>query len=64
MKSISQKLITLRGNKTQKEVAKNIGITASALANYEAGIRVPRDEIKKKIAAYYKVSVEKIFFAD
>ena len=64
MKSISQKLITLRGNKTQKEVAKNIGITAFALANYEAGIRVPRDEIKKKIAAYYKVSVEKIFFAD
>lgn len=64
MKNVSEKLIVLRGERTQKEVAENIGITASALANYEAGIRMPRDEIKKKIAKYYKVSVGEIFFEE
>lgn len=62
--TIGEKLVILRGKKTQKEVAEALGITPSALGNYEAGIRVPRDEIKKKIACYYKVSIASIFFDD
>ena len=62
MNSIAKKLIFLRGGKTQSEVASAIGITPSALANYEAGIRIPRDEKKIKIANYYQVSVQEIFF--
>lgn len=61
---IGKKLKELRKNKSQKIVARDLGITESALSNYENNIRVPRDEIKKKIALYYKVSIESIFFND
>lgn len=53
----------LRGDKTQKEVAKALGITASAWAMYERGERTPRDEVKVKIAKFFGKSVEEIFFA-
>lgn len=59
---IAEKLIELRGEMTQKHVAEKIGITTSALSNYENGIRVPRDEIKIKIAKFYQKSIEEIFF--
>ena len=58
----SEKLISLRGSKTQSEVAEGVGITVSALSNYEQGIRIPRDSIKKKIADYYGETVDYIFF--
>lgn len=61
---IAERLIALRGSKTQTEVAQAIGVTPSAYSMYENGERVPRDEIKKKIAEYYKKSVATIFFAD
>lgn len=61
-KEIGNKLVKLRGDKTQAEVAKALGINQTALSNYELGIRTPRDSIKAKIAKYYKVSVESIFF--
>lgn len=59
---ISKNLIALRGEKSREEVAFNIGISASALSMYETGQRVPRDEIKLKIAEYYGVDVQSIFF--
>ena len=49
--------------KSIAEAAKDIGITASALGNYESNIRVPRDNIKIAIADYYKKPIQKIFFA-
>lgn len=61
---IAERLIALRGSKTQTEVAQAIGVTPSAYSMYENGGRVPRDEIKKRIAEYYKKSVETIFFVD
>jgi transcriptional regulator len=60
--SIGEKLKKLRGEKKSKDVAKAIGITISALSNYENDYRIPRDETKRKIAKYYKKSVEEIFF--
>lgn len=60
----NEKLRTLRGNKTQAEVAKAVGITASAYAMYERGERVPRDTVKKKLADYFHRSVTFIFFSD
>ena len=62
--AISKKLIKLRGDRTQDEVAKAVGISTSAYAMYERGERVPRDRIKVKIAKYYKRSVQFIFFDD
>ena len=60
--TLREKLIHLRGDKTQKEVSEAIGISTSTLGMYETGKRIPRDEIKKKIAKYYDVSIEYLFF--
>ena len=49
--------------KTVEQVAKDVGISTSALSNYENNIRVPRDNIKIALAAYYKKPIQKIFFA-
>ena len=61
---IADRLIKLRGSRTQAEVAQAIGVTPSAYSMYENGNRIPRDEIKKRIAEYYKRTVNTIFFAD
>lgn len=60
--STGAKLKQLRGEKTQQEAAEGIGITKSALAMYERDERVPRDEVKIRIADYYGVSVMFLFF--
>lgn len=59
---VAKKLVSLRGTKTREEVAKAIKVSISAIAMYENGYRMPRDETKIKIADYYGVSVEQIFF--
>lgn len=61
-KKIAQKLIELRGDKSRAEVAKALNISLSAIAMYENGERIPRDEVKIAIADYYGVSVADIFF--
>ncbi len=59
---IGKKLIDLRGEKSQSEVAEAVGITQAALSMYERGERVPRDNVKIKLANYYGVSVAALFF--
>lgn len=60
---IGKRLIELRGNRTQEEVARANDISVSAIGMYERGERIPRDELKIKLAAYYNKSVQEIFFA-
>lgn len=48
--------------KTLEDAAKDIGITPSALGNYENNLRIPRDTIKIAIADYYKKPIQKIFY--
>lgn len=59
---IGIKLAELRGNTPRATVAQEVDISKSALAMYETGNRIPRDEIKKRLANYYGQSVEDIFF--
>lgn len=59
---IGAKLKELRGNTTLTDASKAIKVSSSALAMYENGYRVPRDEIKIRIANHYGVSVESIFY--
>ena len=59
---IGKRLRELRGDKTMEEVCAATGIGRSALNMYELGYRMPRDEAKIKLAAYYGVGVEDIFF--
>ena len=60
---ISKTLIALRGSQSQCQVATALGISASALSMYERGERIPRDNIKEKIARYYGKEVGQIFYA-
>ena len=61
-KKIGANLKSLRGNKTQREVANALGITTMAISQYENGDRIPRDEIKVKISKYYNRSIDELFF--
>lgn len=49
-------------SKTREQVAVDLHISYPAISAYETGDRIPRDEIKKKIADYYNTSVQTIFF--
>ena len=60
--SFGKILRSLRADKTQEEIAKDIGITKSSWAMYERGERIPRDEVKVLIAQYFGVPVQDIFF--
>ena len=62
-RKIAGKLVLLRGNRTREEVSADLKISCSALGMYEQGNRIPRDEIKIKIASYYGTTVEDIFFS-
>jgi len=59
---MGETLKKLRGSRTQAEVAKALGISISALSMYENGERIPRDEVKKRVAEYYGRTVQHIFF--
>lgn len=61
--SVGAKLRELRGSRSQLEVANVVGISKSALAMYERDERVPRDEIKIRLADYYGQSVQFIFYS-
>ena len=61
--TIAKRLKLLRGTMTMKEVSELLHISVSALAMYESGQRIPRDEIKVALAQLYGKSVESIFFA-
>jgi len=59
---MAARLKKLRGDKTQFEVAEAMHIAQSTYAMYETGQRVPRDDVKVKIAKYFGKSIKYIFF--
>lgn len=52
----------LRGDRTQEEIATALGITKSSWAMYERDERVPRDEVKIRIAKFFGKSVDELFY--
>ena len=60
------RLTTLREEKglTKAELAEALGISPSAVSAYELGARIPRDEVKIKIAEFFGVSVLDLFFGN
>jgi len=63
-KKIGERLVALRGKAPIVKVAGDLNISPSALSMYENGERIPRDNIKIRIAAYYKKPIQDIFFAE
>ncbi len=59
---LGKKLRDLRGEKPQKDVAEAIGVTTMTISQYERGERIPRDDIKVALAAYFGKPVGEIFF--
>lgn len=62
METVAERLIALRGKMRREDVAKKIGVSLSAITMYENGERIPRDDIKIKIAKLYNKTVQEIFF--
>lgn len=60
--TIAERLVAARGNRKREEVAAAVGVSLSAIAMYESGGRVPRDETKIKLADYYHTTVQELFF--
>jgi transcriptional regulator with XRE-family HTH domain len=63
-KVVGDRLKKLRGKRTLDKVADDLGVTSMAVSLWERGERTPNDEMKVRIAKYYKRSVTTIFFAD
>lgn len=61
-KETGERLRKLRASRRQADVAEAVGITTMAISQYEKGLRIPQDRIKVRLANYYNVSVESIFF--
>lgn len=53
-----------RGEKTQDQVAADLGISKSAYAMYEKDKRIPRDEVKITISRYFGIPIQDLFFAN
>lgn len=62
-KTVGSRLRKLRGSRTLEEVAQAVGVTRQAINLYETGWRMPKDDLKVKIARFYGKSVEDIFYA-
>lgn len=56
------RLIELRKSKTRREVSKDLNITPQMLGAIERGDRTPSLKLANKIANYYDVPIEDIFF--
>lgn len=59
---IGRRLLLLRGKRSRNQVSKDLGISVSTLQMYENGKRIPKDELKIKIASYYNQTVGDIFY--
>lgn len=61
-REIGRRLIAIRGDIPRDELANAIGVSISAVSMYENGERIPRDDIKIRIANFFGRSVQEIFF--
>lgn len=60
---IGRILTDLRGDYSREEIAKAVGVSVSAWQMYENGQRIPKDEVKVRIASYFNKTVGDIFYS-
>ena len=60
--TVGERLSRARGNARREEVALAVGVSVSAISMYENNERMPRDEIKVRLAKHYGRSVQELFF--
>ena len=63
---IGEKIKNLRekNNISRENFATAVEISQSALSMYENGQRIPRDEVKLRIARFFNTSIEELFFTN
>ena len=62
MEEAGKRLRQLRGIRTRAGVARELNMAYSTLQSYEEGTRTPSGRMKKKLADYYGIPVEFIFY--
>lgn len=62
--NLGRRLKYLRGHRSGDEVAKELGISASSLRMYETNRRVPRDSVKMKMANYFGLTIQDLFYEE
>lgn len=60
---VGRRLRELRGCRTMTGVARELGISYSALTQYEYGRKMPSDRNKVLLANYYGKSVQELFYS-
>lgn len=58
----NETMYKLRGERTQKDVALELGIPISTYAMIESGRRFPRKQLQKRLSEYFSVTVDELFF--
>lgn len=61
---IGKTLRSLRGIRVRTGVARELGVSYSTLCKLEDGRRNPSDDMKERIAKYYGVSEDDIFYTN
>lgn len=46
---------------SQQQLADDLHITRASIGNYEAGIRIPKDDVKQAIADYFNVDMDYLY---
>lgn len=59
---IGKRIREVRGDECVESFAASIGVSTSAVFMYERGERIPRDEVKCRIAKRANMTVQEIFF--
>lgn len=62
--AVAGRLRKLRGDRTQKSIAKAVGVTPMAISLYENGKRMPRIQTMNKLAKVYNTTVDALFFGN
>ncbi|AEA17457.1 MULTISPECIES: helix-turn-helix transcriptional regulator [Bacillus] len=57
------KMIEFRNNQSRLVVARNLKITPQMLGAIERGDRTPSLELAKRIADFYKTTIDDLFFS-
>lgn len=58
---VREMLIEARGEKTQQEIADNLGISQKYISKLERGQRNPSMKLACKISKYYGISLKRLF---
>lgn len=61
MQDVHKRLIALRGDRTQKEIAKIAGVSETAYRSWEKGEITPKPDKAIRLAEYYGTSLDYIY---